>query len=150
MIVTSSAFDDGGMIPKKFTCDGGDINPELLLQNVPAEARSLALVLHDPDAPMAGGFLHWTVWNIDPRTTLIKEESIPPGSMEGNNGANKIGYFGPCPPPGAPHHYHFYLYALDNALDVPEDIPFASLQKEIDAHTIAKAELVGQYARTTE
>jgi Raf kinase inhibitor-like YbhB/YbcL family protein len=150
MIITSSAFDDGGMIPKKFTCDGGDFNPELLIQNVPPEAESLALVLHDPDAPVAGGFTHWIVWNIDPQTTLIKEESTPPASMEGNNSAHKIGYFGPCPPPGAPHHYHFYLYALDTVLDLPEDVSIAAFQEEVDSHSIAKAELVGQYGRVIQ
>ena len=147
MIITSSSFDDGGMIPKKFTCDGGDMNPDLLIQNVPAEAKSLALILHDPDAPTSGGFTHWTVWNIDPSTTLIKDESIPPGSVEGANGAAKTGYFGPCPPHGAPHHYHFQLYALDTILDLPEGTPVPALRAAIDMHAIAKAELVGLYGR---
>ncbi len=124
------------------------MNPELLIQNVPAEAQSLALMLHDPDAPSPGGFTHWTVWNIDPRTMIIKEESIPPGSVEGENGAQKTIYFGPCPPPNdAPHHYHFQLYALDAVLDLPEGAPAAALRKEIEKHTIATAELVGLYGR---
>ena len=147
MIITSSVFDDGSMIPKKFTCDGGDINPELLIQNVPPEAKSLALILNDSDAPMSGGFTHWMVWNIDPETSIIKEESMPPESVEGMNDAKKIGYFGPCPPPGVPHHYHFYLYALDTALDLPEDTSAAALRKEIEKHTITIAELVGLYGR---
>jgi Raf kinase inhibitor-like YbhB/YbcL family protein len=147
MIITSPSFDDGNTIPKKFTCDGGDINPELLIQNVPAEARSLALIMHDPDAPTAGGFTHWTVWNIDPATTLIKDESIPSGSVEGSNDAGRVGYFGPCPPPGAPHHYHFQLYALDAILDLPEAAPAAALWKEIEKHVVANAELVGLYGR---
>ena len=147
MIITSSAFNDGCAIPKKFTGDGGDMNPELLVQNVPAEAQSLVLILHDPDAPMPGGFTHWTVWNIDPRTTIIKEESIPPGSVEGKNDAEKTGYVGPYPPPGAPHHYHFQLYALDAIFDLPEDTPVAALRKEIEKHSIASAELVGLYGR---
>jgi Raf kinase inhibitor-like YbhB/YbcL family protein len=148
MIITSSSFDDGGMIPKKFTGDGGDMNPELLIQNVPAEAQSLALILHDPDAPTAGGFTHWTVWNIDPTTTIIKEESIPPGSVEGESDAGKTAYFGPCPPPGAPHHYHFELYALDRILDLPEGASAVAFRAAIDMHAIAKAELIGLYART--
>jgi hypothetical protein len=148
MIITSSAFDGGSMIPKKFTGDGGDMNPELLIQNVPAEARSLALVLHDPDAPISGGFTHWTVWNIDPATTLIKEESIPPGSVEGENGAGRASYVGPCPPPGAPHRYRFELYALDEVLALPAGTSVAALRKEIKKHAIANAELVGLYGRT--
>jgi Raf kinase inhibitor-like YbhB/YbcL family protein len=147
MIITSPSFDDGSALPKKFTCDGGDMNPELLIQNVPAEAESLALILHDPDAPTPGGFTHWVVWNIDPRTTIIKDESIPPGSVEGENDAHHTGYFGPCPPPGAPHHYHFQLYALDAVLDLPEGAPVAALQKEIEQHLVASAELIGTYGR---
>lgn len=147
MIITSSLFDDGGMIPKKFTCDGGDMNPELLVQNVPAGARSLALILHDPDAPTPSGFTHWAVWNIDPRTSLIKEESIPPGSVEGTNDVGRVGYFGPCPPSGASHHYHFQLYALDAVLDLPEAVLVATLRAEIKKHSIAIAELVGVYGR---
>lgn len=147
MIITSSAFDDGGMIPKKFTCEGGDINPELLIQNVPAEARSLALILHDPDAPAPDGFTHWIVWNIDPRTTIIKDESTPPGSTEGLNSANKIGYLGPCPPSETPHHYHFRLYALDAVIGLSEDAGVKTFQKEIEEHIIASAELIGLYGR---
>ena len=147
MLLTSPAFEDGGMIPQKYTCDGGDINPVLEIQNVPGEAQSLALILHDPDAPVAGGFTHWVVWNIDPGTSLIKDESVPPGSEEGMNGAGKNGYMGPCPPPGAPHHYHFQLYALDAKLDLPGTATGNDLLKEIAKHKIAETELVGLYGR---
>jgi Raf kinase inhibitor-like YbhB/YbcL family protein len=146
MILTSPAFEHDGLIPKKYTCDGGDINPELQVQNVPAEAKSLALILHDPDAPMPGGFTHWVVWNISPGTTLIKDESVPPGSIEGRNGAGRIGYIGPCPPSGT-HHYHFQLYALDGMLDLPATAMLADVQAEIDSHLIEKTDLVGLYAR---
>jgi Raf kinase inhibitor-like YbhB/YbcL family protein len=144
MIITSPSFENGGSIPNKFTCKGGDINPELLIQNVPLEAQSLALVLHDPDAPMEGGFTHWVVWNIDPRTTVIKEESTPPGSTEGNNGMDKIGYMGPCPPSGT-HHYYFYLYALDDRIDLPEGSNVKELEKVVVKHLVAKTELMGTY-----
>jgi Raf kinase inhibitor-like YbhB/YbcL family protein len=147
MIMTSSAFDDGANIPKKFTCDGGDFNPELLIQNIPIETKSLAIILHDPDAPQKGGFTHWIVWNIDPGTSLIKEESVPPGSVEGKNSADQVGYMGPCPPPGSPHRYYFYLYALDDMLEIPENTTAEVLRGEIDKHVIANAELIGIYGR---
>jgi Raf kinase inhibitor-like YbhB/YbcL family protein len=146
MIITSPSFEDGTEIPKKFGYDNGNINPELLIQNVPLEAKSLALIVHDPDAPRPGGFTHWMVWNINPRTTQIKEESTPPESAEGKNGAGSMGYMGPKPPPGPAHHYHFYLYALDAELDLKEaDTAVEILQEAIGQHEIAKAELVGLY-----
>ncbi|HVM76907.1 MAG TPA: YbhB/YbcL family Raf kinase inhibitor-like protein [Candidatus Paceibacterota bacterium] len=146
MIITSPAFEDGGIIPKKYTCDGGDINPELQIHYVPREARSLALILHDPDVPMPGGFTHWVVWNISPETTLIKDESVPPDAVEGRNSAGRIGYMGPCPPSGT-HHYHFQLYALNDVLDIPATSSLEEIQKQIDEHLVAKADLVGLYAR---
>jgi Raf kinase inhibitor-like YbhB/YbcL family protein len=150
MIITSPLFDDGAAIPKKFTGDGGDFNPELLIQNVPPEAKSLALILHDPDAKRDGGFTHWVVWNIDPTTTIIKEESVPPESVEGMNGADKIGYMGPYPPEGDTHHYHFHLYALDEMLDIDAGTEAEVARAEIEKHTIAEAELVGTYSRSEE
>ena len=131
---------------KSFTAGGGDINPELQIQNVPAEAKSLALIMHDPDAPMAGGFTHWLVWNIDPKTTLIKEESVPPQSTEGKNDAQRIGYIGPCPPSGI-HHYHFKLYALDAMLNLNSGAEKSALETEIKRHLIAQAEVVGLYQK---
>lgn len=146
MIITSPSFDDGGMIPRKFSCDGGDINPELQIQNVPAGARSLALVMHDPDAPTIGGFTHWVVWNIDPGTALIKEESVPPGASEGPNGSGNPGYMGPCPHSGK-HRYEFFLYALDTALDLPPATGKTELETAIGGHVIEKAKLTGLYER---
>ena len=146
MIITSPVFNHDGSIPKKYSCDGGDINPELLIQNVPAGTKSLALIVHDPDAPMPGGFTHWVVWNIDPRTTLIKEDSVPPGAVEGLQSAGKPGYVGPCPPSGT-HHYHFQLYALNAMLDLPPDAPKGMLEKEIEGRLVESAELVGLYKR---
>ena len=144
MLIISPSFEDGGFIPKKFSGDGGDINPELQIQNVPAGAKSLALVVHDPDAPASGGFYHWLAWNIDPQTTLIKEESVPPGAVEGMNDAGNIGYLGPKPPTGI-HHYHFILYALDDELRLAEGATIKKLMENIDGHIIATAELVGLY-----
>ncbi len=148
MLLTSPSFENEGFIPKKFSCEGGDINPELQIQNVPDGALSLALIVHDPDAPLSGGFVHWVVWNINPATTLIKEESVPPGAVEGTNGAGKIGYFGPCPPPGhGVHHYHFRLYALDAQLELSAVTTAYDLEIEIKQHLIDSADLVGLYSR---
>jgi Raf kinase inhibitor-like YbhB/YbcL family protein len=148
MILTSPSFEHDSSIPRKFTCDGGGINPEFQVQYVPENAKSLALIVHDPDAPIAGGFTHWVVWNIDPRTTLIKEESTPPGAGEGLNGARRAGYAPPCPPPGhGLHHYHFKLYALDTMLDLAEDTMAPGLEAGMKGHVLAETELVGTYKR---
>lgn len=148
MILTSPSFEDGAKIPRKFTCDGGDINPELQIQNVPAGTQSLALIMHDPDAPIEGGFTHWVAWNIDPATPLIKEESVPPGACEGTNDAGKLGYMGPCPPAGhGDHHYQFRLYALDQPLELAETATIHEVQAEVDKHVIDSAELIGLYGR---
>jgi Raf kinase inhibitor-like YbhB/YbcL family protein len=146
MILTSPSFENGGMIPQKFACDGGGINPELDIQNVPQSAKSLALIVHDPDAPLVGGFTHWVVWNIDPATTVIKDESVPPGSVEGNNGAGKLGWTAPCPPSGT-HHYNFMLYALDDTLNLAQGATDTQLQAAMASHIVEQTELVGLYAK---
>ena len=148
MILTSPSFENNAVIPRKFTCDGGDINPELQIQNVPAAAQSLALIMHDPDAPGPGDFTHWVVWNINPATPLIKEESVPPNATEGVNSAGKVGYLGPCPPPGhGTHHYEFRLYALDASLNLPATMKAAELEAEMKKHLLETTELVGLYER---
>lgn len=148
MLLTSPSFEHNASIPRKFSCEGGDINPELQIQNVPAEAKSLALIMHDPDAPVPDGFTHWVAWNIKPTATMIKEESVPSGAVEGLNGAGKVGYMGPCPPPGhGIHHYQFRLYALDAPLQLPETTKAAELEVEIKKHLLETAELVGLYSR---
>ncbi|HUZ92714.1 MAG TPA: YbhB/YbcL family Raf kinase inhibitor-like protein [Candidatus Paceibacterota bacterium] len=145
MIITSPSFEDGTKIPAKFTCSGGNINPELGIQNVPENTKALALIVDDPDAP-SGTFTHWSVWNIDPGTTVIKEESVPPGSVEGTNSYGHTGWRGPCPQvPGPAHHYHFKLYALDATLNNGSGAIPAEVEAEIAKHAIAKAELIGIY-----
>ncbi len=151
MILTSPNFNSGEVVPQKYTCDGGGINPELEIQNVPPDAKSLALIVHDPDAPIEGGFTHWVVWGIDPGTTTIKDESIPPGSEEGVNGTGDIGWTAPCPPPGhGVHHYEFRLYALDVAMLDELEPGVATASDLLDAmvgHIIEQAELIGLYER---
>lgn len=146
MFLTSPSFEDGSYIPKKFSCEGGNINPELQIENVPENAKSLALILHDPDAPMAGGFTHWVVWNIAPTTTVIKQESDPPGSEVGRNGAGKNTFIGPCPPSGV-HHYEFHLYALDSMLDLPLSTNKTQLEPVIQKHLVAETLLTGLYQK---
>ncbi len=146
MIITSPSFENNGFVPTKFTCDGGDINPELLIQNVPEGTKSLALIVDDPDAP-GGTFIHWTVWNIDPKTTRIKEESTPPRAIEGKTSFDNIGYGGPCPPKGHLHKYFFKLYALDNVLNLPAGSSKNSLESAIYGHILAQDNLIGLYQR---
>lgn len=145
MLLTSSSFERDQFIPAKFTCDGGDINPELHIQNVPDGAKSLALIMDDPDAP-GRTFVHWLVWNIDPKTTIIKEESKPPGSTEGKTDFGRVGYGGPCPPSGA-HRYFFKLYALDVALDLSAGSDKRELEEAMSGRVLAETELVGIYQR---
>ena len=145
MLLTSPSFENNGLIPAKFTCDGGDINPELYVQNVPDGAKSLALIMDDPDAP-GRVFIHWLVWNIDPKTTIIKQESRPTGSVEGRTDFGRVGYGGPCPPSGT-HRYFFKLYALDATLDLPAGSGKNELEKTMKGRVLAETELVGLYER---
>lgn len=147
MRIWSRAFKDGEKIPKDFSCEGGNASPELLIEDVPPEAKSLALVMDDPDAPR-GTFVHWLLWNIPPEAKLIPEGRTEGGALEGRNDADKAGYIGPCPPPGhGIHHYHFKLYALDGMLGLAAGAGKNNLVKEIDAHKITETELVGTYER---
>ena len=153
MTITSPSFNDNDYIPAKFTCDGstsltagGGINPELDISGVPTAAKSLALVMHDPDAPMAGGFTHWLIWNVDPKTPVIKEGNLPVGSIEGKNSSGATSYVGPCPPSGV-HHYHFTIYALSDIIDLRSGSDKKSLESEINKYLLARADLVGLYQR---
>ena len=102
--------------------------------------------MHDPDAPISGGFTHWVVWNINPKTTVIKTESVPPGSVEGANSAGAANYVAPCPHQGT-HRYVFYLYALDAMLDLSAGTPADFVKDEIEKHLLVKTELMGTYER---
>lgn len=147
MLLTSPSFNHTEKIPAKFTCDGGNINPELHIQNVPSEAKGLALIMDDPDAVGGRTFTHWLVWNIDPKTEIIKQESVPPGATEGKNDAGKTGYLGPCPPDQKPHRYFFKLYALKEMIGLEESALKVQLEKAIEPLLIEKTELIGIYER---
>jgi Raf kinase inhibitor-like YbhB/YbcL family protein len=145
MQITSPAFRSNGLIPEKFTCDGLDINPALSISGVPANARSLVLIVDDPDAP-GGTWVHWVVWNIDPRVVEIKEGSIPQGAIQGINDFRKQNYGGPCPPSGT-HRYFFKLYALDTKLDPGSNSTKSQVEKAMRGHIIDESSVVGLYKR---
>jgi Raf kinase inhibitor-like YbhB/YbcL family protein len=143
--ISSTAFTHTGPIPAKYTCDGLDVSPPLTFENVPPEAKTLALIVDDPDAP-AGTWVHWVVWNIDPATKEIKENSLPTGAQEGMSDFRKRGYGGPCPP-GGTHRYFFKLYALDTTLTLGPNTTKALLEQAIKRHIVAQCELIGKYKR---
>lgn len=143
LTVKSPSFQHNTPIPKKYSCDGEDINPPLTIEGVPKESKSLSLIVGDPDAP-GGTFDHWVVWNISPSTTKIAENSVP--GTEGLNGARKPGYTGPCPPSGT-HRYFFKVYALDMELKLGAKTTKRDLEKAMQNHVIGKGELIGTYHR---
>jgi Raf kinase inhibitor-like YbhB/YbcL family protein len=142
MKITSPEFKHNGPIPAKFTCQGEDINPELIIEDVPQAARSLALIMDDPDAPM-GTWVHWVVYDI------AVGSRIEQGSIPGKQGSNDFGrkdYGGPCPPSGR-HRYFFKLYALDRQLNLPEGISKEDLEKAMQGRILDKTELIGLYKK---
>lgn len=146
--LSSPAFNYGTLIPSKYTCDGDDINPPLAIHGVPADAKSLALVMDDPDAP-ARLWVHWVVWDFPPETSEIREHTLPHGAAQGINSWKKNAYGGPCPPSGT-HRYFFRLYALDTKLHLPEQTHKDDLERAMEGHILATAELMGTYIRTVE
>jgi len=141
----SSAFDHAQPIPNRYTCDSEDFSPPLRWANVPDEARSLALLVDDPDAPR-GVFTHWVAWGLDPGAGGLDEGEAAPG--EGRNDFGRVGYRGPCPPPGhGRHRYVFRLYALDHELKLPSGAGKVDLEQAIAGHVLTTAELVGTYER---
>ena len=142
MKITSPEFQHNTSIPKKFTCQGEDISPTLIIENIPEGTKSLALIVDDPDAPM-GTWVHWVVYDI-PVISRIEENTIP-----GKQGMNNFGtkdYGGPCPPSGT-HRYFFKIYALDKELDLQESIRKSALEKAMESHILDKAELIGLYKK---
>jgi len=148
--IMSAAFEEGGKIPRKYTCDGADISPPLGWTSVPEGTKSLALISDDPDAPL-GTWVHWVIFNLPPN---IKElpENVPPqmelknGAKQGKNDFRKIGYGGPCPPGGV-HRYYFKLYALDKVLNLEAGATKAQLLKAMEGHILADGQLMGKYER---
>lgn len=148
MKLTSTAFTEGGMIPKKYTCDGNDISPPLAWSDVPASAKALALICDDPDAP-AGTWVHWVAFNLPPSAKglpegIKAEKQLSGGGIQGTNSWRKIGYSGPCPPSGT-HRYYFRLYALDAPLTLGNNATSKDVQAAIKGHVLAEAQLMGRY-----
>jgi Raf kinase inhibitor-like YbhB/YbcL family protein len=142
MEIISPEFKHNEFIPKKFTCEGEDISPTLVIEGVPEGTKSLALIVDDPDAPM-GTWVHWVVYDILP-LKRIEENSIP--GKQGKNNFGRLNYGGPCPPSGT-HRYFFKIYALDTMLNLKEGLSKGALEKAMEGHIIGKAELVGLYKK---
>ena len=143
--ITSPAFADNATIPDKFTCRGSDINPPLEFKNVPEKTKTLALTMHDPDAP-EGTWVHWVVYNIKPDTKSIADNTVP--GTELFNDFGKFHYDGPCPPDEKEHHYVIRAYALDQIMDdINEGATMKDLEKAIRGHTLAQAQLTGVYRK---
>ena len=144
MKLSSPDFSEGANIPPKFTCDGGDTSPPLKIEGVPEQAKSLVLIVDDPDAP-GGLFTHWLVWNVDPKTNSITEGNAPAGT-QGKNDFGKTGYGGPCPPSGT-HRYYFKIFALDQQLSLSAGAKRKALDAAMKGHVIGQAQLMGRYTR---
>lgn|SRR5262245_42312085 len=153
MQITSSAFRHGEQIPAQYTSDGKDISPELSWKDAPADTKSFALIVHDPDAPRPGGFVHWVVYNILPKVGHIEEnvpanEEVPGIGSQGMNDGGRLGYMGPAPPSGS-HRYFFKLFALDTKLAAPPGATEKEVSAAIRGHVLAQAELMGTYEKKT-
>jgi hypothetical protein len=143
MKIESPSFRNNEMIPSKYTCDGANVNPPLLISGTPEDAKSLVLIVDDPDAP-SKTWVHWIVWNIDPNTKEILENTIPEGAVEGMTDFGKQGYGGPCPPSGI-HHYHFKIYALDITISLDSSASVVDIKEAMQDHILDSAELIGLY-----
>jgi Raf kinase inhibitor-like YbhB/YbcL family protein len=141
--ISSPQFKNNDYIPSKFTCEGENISPEIVVDNIPSNTKTLAVILDDPDAPN-GGFVHWVAWNITP-AKVIAQRTVA-GSM-GKNGRGDLGYTGPCPPTGV-HHYHFTIYALDTTLDLSQEAGKEELVTAMKGHVLGSGELIGLYKKT--
>jgi hypothetical protein len=143
----TKSFAAGGEIPRKYTCSGEDVSPELSWSEPPAGTQSLALIMDDPDAPV-GTFTHWGAYDLPPQTRQLAEGATLPGeARQGRNDFGRTGYGGPCPPPGKPHRYYFKLYALDTKLNLKSGASKADLERAMKGHILAQAEIMGTFKR---
>lgn len=147
MKILSPVFNNEEYIPSKFTCEGKDINPPLLIENIPAETESVALIVEDPDAPM-GLWIHWVMWNIVPKGKMIEieENSTPSDAIVGINSWERNEYGGPCPPDGE-HRYFFKAYALSEKLETKSNSDREELLDDMIGKIIQKDEIIGLYSK---
>jgi Raf kinase inhibitor-like YbhB/YbcL family protein len=148
--ITSPVFENNGLIPAKYTCDGNDISPPLKWDAVPQGTKSIALICDDPDAPM-GTFVHWVLFGLPPGTTELTEnvprdKVLQNGAKQGMTDFGRVGYGGPCPPSGT-HRYFFKLYALDTELKLDAGADKSRLLKAMEGHILAQGQLIGKYKR---
>ncbi len=150
-VLGSTSFPNGGKIAQRYTCDGADLSPMLNWDGVPAGTQSFTLIADDPDAPM-GTWTHWMIWNIPGKATVLAEglpkvELLDNGAHQGANDFKRIGYGGPCPPPGKPHRYHFRLFALDARLDLKASASRDEVELATKWHILSQTEWIGTYQR---
>ncbi|MGH9444544.1 MAG: YbhB/YbcL family Raf kinase inhibitor-like protein [Terriglobia bacterium] len=149
--IASAAFRSGSLIPGKYTCSGANVSPALAWGGPPAGTKSFVLIVVDPDAP-GGTWTHWIVYNLPAQAQRLREGvpktgQIEGGAMQGTSSFQEIGYGGPCPPPGRPHHYHFKLYALNARLNLRSGATRGEVERSMKGHVLAETELIGLYRR---
>ena len=149
--ITSPAFSEGQPIPAKYSCEGNDASPPLKWTNAPANTKSFALIADDPDAPV-GTWVHWVLYDLPPNATelpedVAKTQFTSSGAKQGLNSWPRLGYGGPCPPPGKPHRYFFKLYALDTMLDLKPGATKKDVEAAMKGHILAEGQLMGRYQR---
>ena len=151
MQVKSTAFEENGLIPRKYTCDGADVSPPLRWAKPPAGTKSIALICDDPDAPM-GTWVHWVIYGLSPEPIWLPEGVLPQksvlgGAKQGMTDFRRIGYGGPCPPKGPAHRYFFKVYALDVELNLPPGATKQDVEKAMKGHILSEGQLMGKYGR---
>ncbi|MCL5094102.1 MAG: YbhB/YbcL family Raf kinase inhibitor-like protein [Patescibacteria group bacterium] len=146
MQIKSPAFENENFVPEKYTCDGSNINPSFEFIDVPEETKSLVFIMDDPDAPRET-FVHWLLFNINPKVKKIEEDSFPEGATQGHTSLDDHGYIGPCPPSGV-HRYYFKLYALDTIFtELSEEADKEAVEMAMEGHILAEAEIMGLYGK---
>jgi len=150
-LISSRSFPNGGEIPRKFTCDGADVSPELSWTDAPAGTQSFALISDDPDAPV-GTWTHWVLFDLPANISSLPEniskvDELPNKARQGRNDFRKIGYNGPCPPPGKPHRYFFKLYALGTKLGLKTGASKQQVEQAMEGHILGRTEWMGKYQR---